>query len=174
VVLGLTCAAGLLAACGTSSSSSSTPTTLKTSLTAAASSGLSTAHVFGLGTVVVDGRGYTVYVLTSSTTKNLPCTGGCASIWPPLVLPKGTAKASASGSLEMNLVGTAKVGASTVPTYDGWRLYEYAVDTGPAQSNGQGVQSYGGTWLALRPDGTTVGSVKSTATTTTSGGYGGY
>lgn len=172
---GVALAAAGLAACGTSSPGSATPTTLKTSLTAAASSSLSSAHVFGLGTAVVDGRGYTVYVLTSASTKNVPCTGGCLNLWPPLVLPKGTPAASSSGGVHANLVGTAKVGASTVPTYDGWRIYEYAGDTGPGQSSGQGIQSFGGTWHALHVDGTTVGAVSGGGTTTTtSGGYGGY
>jgi predicted lipoprotein with Yx(FWY)xxD motif len=160
-VVALVAAASLLAACGGGGRSYGSPpptsTTLGTSLPAAASGTLSSAHVFGLGNVVVDGRGYTVYVLDSGGT-NVACTGGCAAIWPPLVLGAGKQSVVVGKGLNAAMVSTTKVGASTVPTYNGWKLYEYVQDTGPAQASGQGVQSFGGTWYALGTNGSPVGA----------------
>jgi hypothetical protein len=92
-----------------------------------------TANVSGVGTVVVDGEGRTVYVLTKNGTTNLPCTAasGCRTVWPP------------------------------VGTYKSWHLYEYTGDSGSGQANGQGITSFGGTWYALSPSGQPVKSSSS-------------
>src|SRR4051794_11244049 len=72
-----------LAACGSNSSGGSAPVSTgsgggsnasNTSHSSAMS--FTTANVSGVGQVVVDGRGRTVYVLTASGQKNVPCTDG--------------------------------------------------------------------------------------------------
>ena len=35
-------------------------------------------------------------------------------------------------------------------TYNGYRLYTYAGDNGPRQTNGEGIVSFGGTWYLVR------------------------
>jgi predicted lipoprotein with Yx(FWY)xxD motif len=114
--------------------------------------------VSGLGRVIVDGRGYTVYILTKEGSKNLPCTdaSGCTKFWPDLSLPDGTTSATAGNGLRSSLMGTQQANGETYPTYNGWLMYEYAQDNGPAQSNGQGIKNFGGTWYALRPSGDPV------------------
>jgi hypothetical protein len=63
----------------------------------------------------------------------------------------------------------------TYPTYNGYLMYEYASDTGPGQSNGEGIQSYGGTWYAISPAGTLVKSSSgSSGSSSSGGGSGGY
>jgi len=47
-------------------------------------------------------------------------------------------------------------------------MYEFSGDMGPAQSAGEGLSSFGGTWHALGADGTPV---LATSTTTTYPGY---
>ena len=44
----------------------------------------------------------------------------------------------------------------TYPTYNGWLMYEYVGDADSAQSHGQGIQSFGGTWYAISPAGTPI------------------
>jgi hypothetical protein len=44
----------------------------------------------------------------------------------------------------------------TYPTYNGWLVYEYSGDSGPGQSNGQGIKSFGGTWYVLNASGSPV------------------
>jgi predicted lipoprotein with Yx(FWY)xxD motif len=176
-----------LAACGGSSSSTkaASPTTTAGSpgTTGGASSApgtmFSAANVPGIGTVVVDGQGRTVYLLTGSQ-KNLPCddASGCTKVWPDLALPDGTSAATAGPGLQQSLLGTMKLSSGeTYPTYGGYLMYEFTGDSGPGQGAGQGIKSFGGTWYALTPAGTPVGtaaagsSTNSTSKSSSGGGY---
>lgn len=120
-----------------------------------------TAQVSGLGTVVVDGHGKTVYILTADGHSNGPCSDstGCTKVWPDLPLPDGVTSAKAGSGLQASLLGTTKLSdGETYPTYNGWLMYEYVGDSGPGQANGQGIQSFGGTWYALSASGAPVGA----------------
>jgi predicted lipoprotein with Yx(FWY)xxD motif len=144
-----------------SSGSSSNPATM-----------FSTASVSGLGTVVVDGKGMTVYILTSGGHTNVPCNdaSGCTGLWPDLPLPKGVSAAKAGTGIKASLLGTKKLSdGETYPTYNGWLMYEYSGDSGPAQSKGQGIKSFGGTWYVLNASGNPV----TTSAGGSSGGSGG-
>lgn len=164
------CAAALaLAACGsttkTASSSPASPTS------SSPGTMFSVASVSGLGNVIVDGNGRTVYLLTSGATKNVTCddASGCTKVWPDLPLPAGTAAATAGSGLQASLLSTMKLSdGETYPTYNGYLMYEYAGDHGPGQAHGQGIQSFGGTWYVLNPAGTPV----TTAQSSTSGSSG--
>jgi predicted lipoprotein with Yx(FWY)xxD motif len=161
-------AALVLAACGGSSTPAATTTT-SSPQSSSPSTSFSTANVVGLGTVLVDGRGRTVYELSSASTKNVPCTSasGCTSAWIPLPLPTGKSSASATGGAMSSLLATISAGGTTYPTYGGWVLYEFTGDTGPGQATGQGISSFGGTWHALDASGVPITSTSSPATTTT-------
>jgi predicted lipoprotein with Yx(FWY)xxD motif len=131
----------------------------------------STATVSGLGTVLVDGNGRTVYVLTTDGKTNVPCedSTGCTKVWPDLPFPNGVSSAKAGTGVQASQLASMKQSdGQTYPTYNGWLMYEYTGDTGPAQGHGQGIQSFGGTWYALSTSGTPVTAAKSAAT---SGGY---
>ena len=157
-----------LSACGSSGSSA----TASAASSSSPGTSFKTAKVAGLGTVLVDARGHTVYLLTSADHKNLPCddASGCTKVWPDLPLPGGTAAATAGSGVKASLLGTMKLSdGETYPTYNSWLLYEYAGDTGAAQEHGEGIQSFGGTWYALSPSGDPVTS--SSASTATGGGY---
>jgi len=116
-----------------------------------------TADIAGRGTVVVDARGRTVYVLTADAKSNVPCTdaSGCTALWPDLPLPDGSTGATAGQGIQASLLGTTKLAdGETYPTYNGWLMYEYAGDSGPGQAGGQGIKSFGGTWYTLSAAGT--------------------
>jgi predicted lipoprotein with Yx(FWY)xxD motif len=167
-----------LAACGDNSSKSgSSSPAAATSASAAPGTSFSVADAPGLGKVVVDGRGHTVYVLTSGTQKNVPCddASGCTKAWPDLALPSGTANASAGSGLDGSLLGTMKLASGeTYPTYGGWLMYEFAGDKNNAEAHGQGISSFGGTWYALSASGTPITTAATTPTTAkkSGGGYG--
>jgi predicted lipoprotein with Yx(FWY)xxD motif len=117
------------------------------------------ANVPGVGMVVVDGRGRTVYLLTSGDHTNVPCddASGCTKVWPDLPLPQGTSSATAGSGLQASLLSTMKLSdGQTYPTYNGWLMYEYVGDAGSGQAHGQGIQSFGGTWYAISPAGMAV------------------
>ncbi len=112
--------------------------------------------ISGLGTVVVDGRGRTVYILTSSKHTNAQCldSNGCTKIWPALPLPDGVSAAKAGRGLKASLLGTMTLSdGKTYPTYNGWVMHEYIADTGPGQANGQATKAFNGTWYALSASG---------------------
>ena len=158
----------ILAACG---GGSNKPTTSTSSSGASAKPGakFSIASVSGLGNVVVDGKGRTVYILTSGGHTNVPCTdaSGCTNLWPDLPLPSGMSAAKAGTGIDASLLGTKKLKDETYPTYNGWLMYEYTGDTGPGDAKGQGIKSFGGTWYALNGSGNPV-------TSSSSGSGGGY
>jgi predicted lipoprotein with Yx(FWY)xxD motif len=159
-------AAAILAGCGGGSNNPATSTSSAGS-TANPGTKLSVASVSGIGNVVVDGKGRTVYILTSGGHTNVPCTdaSGCTKLWPDLPLPDGTSAAKVGSGLKASLLGTKKLDGETYPTYNGWLMYEYSGDSGPGQAKGQGIKSFGGTWYVLNASGNPV--------TRSSGGSGG-
>jgi predicted lipoprotein with Yx(FWY)xxD motif len=126
------------------------------------------AQVPNLGSVLVDSNGFVVYLFEPDKQGNPTCTGGCLQIWPAL---KASSSASGAGSgAQQSLVGT--VSGGTQVTYNRWPLYTYSGDTAPGQASGQGINSFGGLWWALRADGSAVqASAGSTSTTRAAGGY---
>lgn len=181
-----------LAACASSSKSTTSSGGGSSSAASAGSSGgsssngqpstsFSAASVPGVGTVVVDGRGRTVYLLTSGDKTNVPCddASGCTKVWPDLPLPSGTSSATAGSGLQASLLGTKKLSdGETYPTYNGWLMYEYVGDSGPGQAHGEGIQSFGGTWHAISASGDPVmagsGSTATTMSSSSGNSYGGY
>jgi predicted lipoprotein with Yx(FWY)xxD motif len=162
VVGALVVATGLAAGCGGGSGSpASGPTTTTNSSGSGttAASKFSTANVSGVGDVIVDGKGRTVYILTSAGQKNVPCTdaSGCTAVWPDLPFKGGAMAAQAGMGVNGSLLGAMKLSdGETYPTYNGYLMYEYTGDSSRGQANGQGIKSFGGTWYALNPSGRPV------------------
>jgi predicted lipoprotein with Yx(FWY)xxD motif len=151
----LTVAMGLLvAACGGSSKTPTTPAS--TSGAKASSVTLSTASVSGLGTVLVNAAGRTLYTFAPDKAKKVTCTGSCAAIWPPLKVPAGQ-KASAQAGVKESLVSSLpNPSGGNVVTYNGWPLYLYTADQAAGTANGQALNSSGGLWYAISPSGTVI------------------
>lgn len=162
VVGAIVIATGLVAGCG--GSYGSPPATTGSGVasshkTVQASARFSTANVSGLGKVLVDGKGRTVYILTKDGKTNVPCNdaSGCTAVWPDLPLKGGAMEAKAGTGLTSSLLGTKKLSdGETYPTYNGWLMYEYTGDSGPSQANGEGITSFGGTWYVLSPSGNPI------------------
>jgi predicted lipoprotein with Yx(FWY)xxD motif len=158
-----------LAACGGSSDSSSSKTTTTKKSTATTARGSATAVVktasTPLGTIVVTNDGKTVYTLTSGG-QQVPCSGACLQVWPAVTLPAGTTKATGTG---VQNVGTAAGGHVTI---NGAPVYTFAGDAGAGTTNGEGINSFGGTWNVVKASGGTSGGGGSTATTTKPSGSG--
>ena len=105
----------LLAACGSSSKAATAPPT--TAVPAQAASGTSASNasvtlnataVPGVGTVLVNGDGQTLYILASEKGGKVNCTatGGCTKVWPAVVLPSGMSKGIAGTGVQASLLGT--------------------------------------------------------------------
>ena len=155
-----------LAACGSSGSSGAAGTgsgsnSGSTASSQAAAPTISTAAVAGFGTVLVNGDGRTLYLLTSEKGGKITCTddNGCTKIWPDTELPSGVTAAKAGSGLQMSLLGTVRdAKGSLYVTYGGWPLYTYSGDSGPGEANGEGITSFGGTWYLISAAGQAVTS----------------
>jgi predicted lipoprotein with Yx(FWY)xxD motif len=117
-----------------------------------------TGVVRGLGRVLVDGRGFTLYVFApdkrSGTSR---CYGNCASGWPPLVLPNGVNEAPAGSGVRTALLGTTQRTDGTVQvTYDKWPLYLWVVDSAPGDVTGQDLNNLGGKWYVITAQGRVI------------------
>jgi predicted lipoprotein with Yx(FWY)xxD motif len=176
--LGL-CLAVLLAGCGSSisstskSSSSSAPVATSSSTASNHSVRLATRTLPGVGSVLVNGQGKTLYIFAPDKARSVTCTGPCASIWPPLSVGSGQ-KAGASAGVNASLIASdASPSGGRVVTYAGWPLYLYLADPGPGTDHGQGVNSSGGLWYVISPSGQVVKG-KAGAATASSGGRSPY
>jgi len=105
--------------------------------------------VDGLGTVLADAEGHTLYRFAKDTAKpsKATCAGPCAMTWPPVV----SASPALAAGLDRSLVGqvTRPDGRPQV-TVGGWPVYRYAKDTGPGVALGRGVSA---DWAAITPAG---------------------
>jgi predicted lipoprotein with Yx(FWY)xxD motif len=177
IAVALLAVLGFVAAgCGGGSSASSAPQSGVAGAQHSTSSvAVSTRKVKGLGTVLVNAKGRTLYVFMKDQRKRVTCTGSCASFWPPLKW-KSSAKPKAGGAAKTSLLSTVKnpSGGRSV-TYNKWPLYTYSGDSGAGQANGQGQNLNGGKWYVISAAGTVVKhSASSGGGTTTSGGGGGW
>ena len=165
--------ASVLLAAGCSSTSSPAPAAASTTSGGSSSSTTPSGVTLGtastsLGTVLTAPNGMTLYRFDPDTATTSACTGGCASVWPPVTGPAGAGTGVTASDL-----GTITRSDGTVQvTYQGHPLYTYTGDTAPGQTNGNGVQ---GTWHVMLAGGSGSGSgtAPTTAPSTTSGG-GGY
>lgn len=112
---------------------------------------VTTAKVKGLGTVLVDGYGLTLYLFVPDDhSGSSTCNGYCASRWPPLTLPAGVTTPVIGGEAQHALVATTRRSDGELQvTYAGWPLYHWIGDTGAGQANGEAVQDSGGYWYAV-------------------------
>ena len=102
---------------------------------------VSAAAVPGVGQVLVTSQGMTLYYLKSETSGSIKCTGSCASAWPPLLLPSGTASASAGAGVTGKLGTITRPEGTTQVTYNGMPLYTFTSDS-PGAASGQGVSGF--------------------------------
>ena len=152
-----------LAACGGSSNSSSGSSNAASTTpaqTSAATGTVSTKSVSGVGTVLVDSKGDTLYTNNQDTASKMACTAACQSIWPP-AMASGGQPTSSDSSVQ------AKLGvANGQLTFNGQPLYTFVSDS-PGEATGNGfTDSFGGTsftWTAASTGGSkTTGASAST------------
>jgi predicted lipoprotein with Yx(FWY)xxD motif len=173
-------AALLISACGGTATTTATTAAAPAAATATTSSAggsapaagvtIASANVAGVGTVLVNGDGKTLYLLTSEQGGKLTCTddNGCTKFWPDTELPSGVTAATAGTGVDASKLGSTT--GSLYVTYAGWPLYTFIKDTAVGSANGEGINSFGGIWETLTPAGTPVipsGTSSGAATTTT-------
>ena len=105
----------------------------------------------GLGSVIVDSRGRTLYLFEKDKRGHSACSGTCATYWPPLVT---STKPLAKAGLKQSLLGTIRRsdGRKQV-TFAGHPLYLFFGDSKRGDTNGEGLHDFGAGWYALSPSG---------------------
>jgi predicted lipoprotein with Yx(FWY)xxD motif len=123
------------------------------------------ASASGVGTVVVNSAGRTLYLFGPDKQRKVTCTGACAQAWPPLYV-KG--KPVAGSGIKASLLGTIKApNGKRQVTYNHWPLYTFSGDSKAGQANGQGLTAFGGKWFAVNTAGKRAKSVPPPTSPTT-------
>ncbi len=155
-------AAVLLAACAKNNTS---PSSGGSTPPATSGQTVQTESISGVGTVLANSAGFTLYINTEEKNGVIACTGACTSIWPPVAatstLPKAMGMMADTFGTITRSDGTKQL------TYGGMPLYTYSGDSASGQANGQGIQ---GIWFAA-----TASGMMATPSPSSSGGgrYGG-
>ncbi len=127
------------------------PVTGATSMPAGGGAEVDVAQSASLGSILVDSKGMTLYILTKDMANTSTCTGGCATIWPPLLT---SGKPTAGNGVDASLLGTTKrPDGTTQVTYSSRPLYYFASDKAAGDTNGQGIQNV---WFVIDPTGKPV------------------
>jgi len=171
VMAGLAAAAtaGLVAAC----SSGGTSRAAGPASPAAASHGtvVSLRKLPGIGNVLVDRSGRTVYSPQQEARGMIACTGGCLSFWIPVKATRGAALHGSTGVTgTLGTIHRPDDGLTQL-TYDGRPLYTFRLDQAPGQARGNNFSDHFGgtsfTWHAI----TTSGAVAQPGRSGSPGGY---
>jgi predicted lipoprotein with Yx(FWY)xxD motif len=106
----------------------------------------------GLGSVITDGRGFTLYMYVPDHRGPSRCYGFCAKQWPPLTLPSGVSRPTAGTGVSAALLGTVRrADGKRQVTYNGWPLYLWQGDAAPGQATGQDEDM--GLWYVMSVSG---------------------
>jgi len=106
----------------------------------------------GLGSVLTDAKGMTLYLFNRDTNGASACYGACAATWPPLL---ASGALHVGPGLQSKLLGTTqRTDGTTQVTYSGHPLYFYAKDTKAGDTLGQAVNNI---WWVLGPTGAQIG-----------------
>ena len=164
LVLAATIGVVVLAGCssGKSSSLKSAPgaSSSPASPTTAAPAGLQAATNAKLGAILTDATGMTLYRNTKEEGGTIACTGGCTSIWSPLLLATGSSLPVAGAGVTGAVATVSRPDGGTQVTFNGAPLYHYSGDHQAGDATGQGIA---GIWFVVSPAATAA-----TATTTPS------
>lgn len=112
------------------------------------------------GTYLTDAEGRPVYLFTADQQGSgdqvpvVNCGEECLEAW-PLVEARGQVEAKEPA--KSDLIGTVDHNAQSVVTYNGWPLYFFVRDEGADAPQGNDVESFGGEWYLVTPEGEKVG-----------------
>jgi len=174
--------AGVISACGSAAGAggSNGPAGAGGNQGAAHGSIVAAHKIAGVGTVLVDRAGRTIYSPEQEAHGKILCTGDCLSFWFPVSVAAGTTLHDPQGVT--GALGTVhRAGGVTQLTYNGKPLYTFRLDSGPGQVHGNNFSDHFGstsfTWKVIATSGSVSGASHSAKPTggysyPASGGYG--
>lgn len=112
-------------------------------------------ELHGYGRVLATASRRSLYLLSSEARGRITCTGGCLSLWPPLLVPRGARPRAGPGVA--GRLGVIRLrGGSRQLTFNGYPLYTFVGDSGPAGAAGEGIAANGGVWYLVRAGATSA------------------
>jgi predicted lipoprotein with Yx(FWY)xxD motif len=96
--------------------------------------------------IVANRRGWTLYSLSAERRGMFICTGGCLSIWPPLLVRK---RVKPRGPVRLGRV--KRPDGRIQVTYRGRPLYRFVEDRRRGETNGEGIKDVGTWHVAKKP-----------------------
>jgi predicted lipoprotein with Yx(FWY)xxD motif len=169
VPIGAAVFALVVAACGSSGGDTSSAS----GSSGSGSDAVQTSDVSGVGDVLVDSAGHTLYFADQESNGMIKCTGACLGFWMP---------AQATGTLPSDIQGlgtmTRSDNGEKQLTLDGAPLYTFKLDKAPGSTMGNNFHdSFSGvsfTWHAATTSGSsdTSGGNNSGGGGNDNGGYG--
>jgi predicted lipoprotein with Yx(FWY)xxD motif len=118
---------------------------------------ISVGSASGVGKVLVDSKGMTLYYFEKDQkgSGKSQCEGACASAWPPLTTSGAPEPMSGVNS---SMLGTIeRTDGSMQVTYAGWPLYTFVEDRKPGEDNGTDSKAFGASWYPLHSNGEKAG-----------------
>lgn len=112
-----------------------------------------------LGRLLTANGGLTLYRFLNDEENTSNCNGGCASVWPPLLIGDGLVPSGGAG-VTGALGAIVRQDGRRQVTYNGLPLYFFAgnaaapADTQPGSTNGQGI---GQVWFVVKAETSFVG-----------------
>ena len=141
-----------------------------TSAGAATKTGTVVVKKTDLGKVLVSAKGRTLYMFGKDSGDTSACTGACATNWPPL---RVTGTPTVGKGAKAALIGTiTRTDGNAQVTYNGHPVYLFVGDKKAGDTNGEGLNAFGGTWDALTSSGRVVTANSSSSSGSSSGGLG--
>jgi predicted lipoprotein with Yx(FWY)xxD motif len=153
-----------IAGCGSSSDSStsssggaygSSESTTKPAAASSEGAPITVGTASGVGKVLVDSKGLTLYYFQKDQNGESACYGACEKGWPPLTT-EGAPQAG-EGAMASKLGTTERNDGTTQVTYAGWPLYTFVEDKKPGEDNGTDSKAFGASWYPLHPNGEKAG-----------------
>jgi predicted lipoprotein with Yx(FWY)xxD motif len=157
-LLGISLGVAFLAACGSSTNpgtgggggiygGGTAPTAAPSASAPVAAATVVVRQNMTLGAILTDPNGRTLYQFLPEKGGKIVCTGPCLPFWPAYLSSSAVAGAGVTGTV--GLITRPEGGRQL--TYNTWPLYYFVKDTAPDQTNGQGINGFGGKWLVATP-----------------------
>jgi predicted lipoprotein with Yx(FWY)xxD motif len=133
-----------------------------------------------VGTYLADGAGMTLYNFSNDSPGMSACTNStsvliqnrtCIEFWPPFYTGTPVVPSALNPSDFSTVMRSDGLEQST---FRGMALYYFLADTKPGDTNGQGINSFGGFWYVISPQtaAPTPTTIPLTTTQSSGGGYG--
>jgi predicted lipoprotein with Yx(FWY)xxD motif len=111
-------------------------------------------HSSKFGSILVNGKGDTLYLWAADKRGKSTCSGPCADVWPLLII---SGKPVAGPGVKASKLSEYSVGKGKFEvTYYGHPLYTYISDVKPGDITGQGSTSFGAAWWVVSPSGQAI------------------